>query len=72
MFIVTRRHAHIAAQGQRREDVLRLAAAVAPERRSETDRKAWGVDARELGRDEVPELVHEDDEAEDDDRREDG
>jgi hypothetical protein len=67
--IVPRGHPHVAAERKQREHVFRLAAALAEQGRTEADGKARRVDAGELRGDEVAELVHEDDEAEDDDRR---
>src|SRR5690606_2912189 len=64
--VLTRSHAHVAAQRQRGKDVLRLAPAPAPERRTEADGEAWCVDSHCLRGEEVSELVNEDHESEDD------
>ena len=66
--VVAGRHADVAAERQPREDVLRFTPAPAEDRRTETDGKPRRVNAESLGRDEVPELVNEDHEAEDQQR----
>src|SRR5690606_12909521 len=62
------RHLDVAAEGQPRDDVLRLAPAEPPELRAETDGEAGHLDVDGLGRHEVPELVDEDENAQNDDR----
>ena len=56
-------HLDEAAQGERRQDILRLAPPQAEERRPEADRELLDLHAVPLGQEEVAQLVDEDDEA---------
>src|SRR5262245_52342989 len=60
-------HLHVAAHGNERQTVLGFLAAPTQQHRTEADRKALHTDTGEPGHDEVPELVHEDQYADDDD-----
>jgi hypothetical protein len=68
--IVARGHADVAAQGEHREPILGLAPPVMPKRGAEPDGESRSIDARDLRGEEVAELVHEDYDAEHQDRRE--
>jgi hypothetical protein len=68
--VVLRGHAHVAAERQRRQHVLGLAAAALPQGGAEADGEARGVHAEPLGGDEVPELMNEDHDPEHEDRGE--
>jgi len=69
VLVQPRGHAHVATERQRGEDVFRLAPSLAEERRTKADRKARRVHADGLCGDEVPELMNEDHEPEDENRR---
>jgi len=61
------RHLHVPAEGERRDPVLGLAARDAEQARTEADGEAKHLHAQQLGRDEVAELVHEDEAAQEED-----
>ena len=65
-------HAHVAAQGDQRDAVVRVAFAEAEQALAEAEGEDEHADAEQLGHEEVPGLVREDQEAEDDDEADDG
>src|SRR4051812_16091312 len=66
-FIFARCHSDVASERQRSENVLGLAYSLPEQCGSEANREAGRIDAGQLRGEEVSELVHEDDEPEDDD-----
>ena len=62
---VLARHLHVAAERQRADAVFGVAAANAQHRRIEAQLELQHLDANTLGREEVPELVHEHEDAKD-------
>ena len=68
VFVESRGHADVAAEGQHREDIFGLTPSLAKQRRPEADREPRGIDPDRLCGNEVPELVDEDDQSKDEDR----